>query len=202
MGFVAALSALRPPDVPSLDAAHEAFRERLRTTLIEPYPSVEDEFNLSLSGVWRDLLRVFSGDADYPLNLEWLVADSPAWPSPEGVWAVRGRRRAYPLIDRPGVPETERRNEDWILFNDGGDVALISEWLGRGPTEEFVSYFRAEHEAYVDEMAAEGASSEEIDRYAGGGRSASPYLITWEYLHGFYRRANDEGLWVRCYIGV
>ena len=207
MGYVGTISALRPPPAPpggapSLDARREAFRDRLRATFVEPYPGLDDEFNLDLSGVWSALLRAFSGGTDYPLEREWLGADSPAWPSPEGVWAVRGRRPAYPMLDRPGAPEAEAHIEDWALFNDGGDVARILAWLEAGPTERFVSYFRAQHEAYVDEMVAGGASADEVERYAGGGREAAPYLGHWDRLRDFYRRAFAEELWVRCYIGV
>ena len=203
MGYVAAISAIRPPSAPSLDARREAFRDRLRTTLVEPFPSTGDEFSVSLDGAWRDLLQAFSGGVDYPRNSEWLLTDSDAWPAPEGVWAVRGRRRAYPLWDRPGRPETIRRGGDvlQISFNDGGDVARIAVWLERGPTEEFVSYFQAEHEAYLGELMADEASAE-VERYLGGPWGAAPYLGQWARLLEFYSRAAEEGLWVEGSIGM
>ena len=202
MGTVASLSAVHPDPAPTPDEVRSAFRDRIRASLVAPYPSVPAEFGLSLDGVWRDLLRAFSGgaDADYPLNREWLLADSDAWPSPEGVWAVRGRRRAYPLWDRPGPPEEEHLNDVRVMFNDDGDVALIVAWLDAGPTASFVEYFRTQHERYVDGMLAEGASAAEIRQYAGGSRDEAPYLTHWNRLREFYHEALAKRLWVRSYI--
>ena len=106
------------------------------------------------------------------------------------------------MPDLPEATEDERRHEDCLMFNDAGDVAEITAWLEAGPTEGFVSHFRARHEASVDGMIAKGLSDLEIEKHAGGGREDAPYLDSWECLLEFYRRALKEGLWVECYIGV
>lgn len=195
MGTVAALSAIRPDPAPTLGAARRLFRDRIRASLVEPHRSVSRKFDLSLNGVWRDLLQAFAGHPYKSLVERNLTAGD------EGVWAVRGRRLAYPLPSQPGPPEAIHGNDLTILFNDGGDVRQITEWLAAGPTERFISHFRSQHEAYVDNMLEEGASPREIQQYAGGGREDAPYLGHWERLHEFYRKASAEQLWVECYIG-
>jgi hypothetical protein len=164
--------------------------------LVEPYPSIPSEFKLSLDGVWRDLLCVFSGDSYDPLEPDHLAFGN------EGVWAVRGRHLAYPLLESPGLPEAEHLNEVRLMFNDGDDIDRIVGWLQDGPTEEFLAYFKANHEAYVDGMIEEGVSEEDIKRYAGGGREATPYIGHWNHLLDFYVKSQKKCLFVSCYIEI
>lgn len=188
MGMIAVLGALRADIAPS----RARFEERLEQSLDPSVAPLVVEFRLDLTGVWGHLLLAFSGNTYDGEKIPPDRLDGSGF----GVWAVRGRHPIYPKPELTGS-----FFEVSLYYNDNEDVAAISAWLDAGPSPEFLSYFRAQHERYVDGLMKEGLSERDIRAYAGGTREEAPYLNHWERMRGFYGRAREGQLWVKSYIG-
>lgn len=182
MGVIAFIGATKldiDSDRPTLERLLKSGRRRDGTAL-------ESEYTLDLFN-WRNLYICFSR-GDFP-NVP--IQDIRGG---IGIWSIRGRHSLNP------EPGQTFRGYSWC-YNDWDDVAAISAWMDKGPTFEFMSYFRTEHELLVNKMISEGKSDETIRAQAGGLYHEAPYLWEWDRLQEFYARARMDQYVVTGYVG-